>query len=64
MDEFFRALRSDIGQSSTGLERGAFAHLVLRHGEFFLEQARHNPSITFEELGELEKRRFGADEGD
>ena len=59
MDEFFRALRSDVGQSSAGLERGAFAHLVLRHGEFFLEQARQNPSMTFKELSELETKRFG-----
>jgi hypothetical protein len=60
MDEFFRALRSDIGQSSAGLERGAFAHLVLRYGEFFLEQARRNPSMTLHELSELEKKRFGS----
>jgi hypothetical protein len=61
MDDFFRALRSDIGQSSTGLERGAFAHLVLRYPKFFLEQAHRNPAITLAELAILEKERFGSD---
>ncbi len=59
MDEFFRALRSDIGQSSNGLPRGVFANVLLRHGDFFLEEARRNPRITLQQLGQLEKARFG-----
>lgn len=59
MDEFFRALRSDIGQNSAGLERGAFAYLILRHGDFFLLQAKKNPNITLDELSDLEKKYFG-----
>jgi hypothetical protein len=59
MDDFFRALRSDIGQSSAGLVRGAFANLILRHGDFFLAQAARNPNITLEELAALEKQYFG-----
>jgi len=59
MDEFFRALRADIGQSSNGLPRGAFANLVLRHGDFFLAEAKKNPHITLEELSALEKTHFG-----
>lgn len=59
MDDFFRALRSDIGQSSRGLPRGAFVHLIMRHGDFFLEEAAKNPSITLEQLTVLEKARFG-----
>jgi hypothetical protein len=59
MDEFFRALRKDIGQSSTGLGRGAFAHFILRRADFFLEQTRHNPHLTLKQLGELEKKQFG-----
>jgi len=59
MDEFFRALRSDIGQNSAGLERGAFANLILRHGDFFLLQAKKNPNITLDELSDLEKKYFG-----
>jgi hypothetical protein len=62
MDEFFRALRADIGQSSRGLERGAFAHLLFRYAEFFLEQARRNPKLTLQELAELEKKQFGSAE--
>ncbi len=55
MDEFFRALRADIGQSSSGLPRGSFAHLILRNADFFLAQAARNPGLTLEELGRLEK---------
>jgi hypothetical protein len=61
MDEFFRALRADVGQGSSGLPKGAFAHLVLRRGEFFLEQAKRNPKITLVELSHLEKQVFGDD---
>ncbi|MCC6653312.1 MAG: hypothetical protein IT348_19330 [Candidatus Eisenbacteria bacterium] len=59
MDEFFRALRADVGQNSTGLPKGAFANLILRRGDFFLEQATKNPNITLDELSRLEKQRFG-----
>ena len=59
MDEFFRALRADIGQNSNGLAKGAFANLILRHGDFFLFQAKRNPSITLAELSKLEKESFG-----
>lgn len=59
MDEFFRALRADIGQNSKGLEKGAFANLILRHGDFFIVQAKKNPNITLAELSTLEKERFG-----
>ena len=55
MDEFFRALRADIGQSSSGLARGSFAHLILRNADLFLAQAARNPRLTLEELGRLEK---------
>ncbi|WPC67347.1 hypothetical protein SBP18_02270 [Rhodoferax ferrireducens] len=63
MDEFFRALRADIGQSSSGLPKGTFAHLILRHGDFFLEQAARNPRLTLEELGQLEKAAFVENKG-
>lgn len=55
MDDFFRALRADIGQSSSGLSRGSFAHLILRNADLFLAQAARNPRITLEELGRIEK---------
>jgi len=59
MDEFFRALRADIGQNSKGLEKGAFANLILRHGDFFMLQAKKNPNITLDELSALEKKYYG-----
>lgn len=62
MDEFFRALRADIGQNSHGLAKGVFANLVLRHGDFFLLEARKNPNITLDELSRLEKVVFNDDQ--
>lgn len=56
MDEFFRALRKDIGQGSFGLEKGAFAHLILRHAEVLLAAARDNPTITLAEVSDLERK--------
>ena len=55
MDEFFRAMRKDIGLSNSGLEKGVFSHFILRHSEFFLRMAKQNPSITLRELSEKEK---------
>lgn len=56
MDAFFRSLRKDIGQSSFGIERGAFVHLILRHPEVFLKAARDNPKVTLAEISEIEKK--------
>lgn len=55
MGRFFRELRKDIGQSSRGLEKGAFAHLILRNSELFLRMAKKNPKITFGQLADVEK---------
>lgn len=55
MDEFFRAMRKDIGLSNSGLEKGLFSHFILRHSELFLLMAKQNPSITLGELSEKEK---------
>ncbi len=54
MDKFFRALRADVGQSSRGLERGAFTHLILRNSEIFLSLAKKNPKISLAQLAEIE----------
>jgi hypothetical protein len=58
MDEFFRALRADIGQDSKGLQRGAFSHLILRHADYFLSEAAKNPAMTLAELSRKEKDLF------
>lgn len=55
MDKFFRALRADVGQSSRGLEKGAFTHLILRNSEIFLKLAKKNPKIGLSQLAEIEK---------
>ena len=57
MDEFFRAMRSDIGLSNRGLKKGFFSTLILRHASLFLEQAKLNPNITLAELAKIEKDR-------
>lgn len=55
-DEFFRALRKDIGQSSFGIEKGNFSHLWLRHADLALSEAKRNPKIKLSEIAELEKK--------
>jgi len=55
MDEFFRAMRNDIGLSNGGLEKGFFSHLILRHAPLFLMLAKSNPNIKLAEISELEK---------
>lgn len=55
MGEFFMSMRKDIGLSNSGLEKGIFSHLILRHASLFIAQAKKNPNITLAELGKLEK---------
>jgi len=57
MDEFFRAMRKDIGLSNKQLEKGFFAHVILRNSELFLEMAKKNPNVTLAELSEFEKKQ-------
>ena len=55
MDAFFKAMRKDIGLSNQGLEKGFFAHLILRHASLFLAEAKKNPKITLNEMIQIEK---------
>lgn len=55
MGEFFMSMRKDIGLSNSGLQKGIFSHLILRHASLFLAEARKNPNITLAELSNLEK---------
>lgn len=57
MDEFFRAMRADIGLSNKGLTKGFFSNLILRHASVFLEEAKLNPNITLSDLAQIEKDR-------
>jgi len=40
MEEFFRALRKDLGLSNRGLVRGAFIRMILRHPDCFCDGER------------------------
>jgi hypothetical protein len=57
MDDFFRALRRDIGQTSFGIRKGEFSHLILQRADLFLEEAKKNPNLLLSELAEIEKKR-------
>lgn len=55
-EDFFRAIRKDLGHSSRKLPKGAFIHLILRNAEFFIQMSRSNPNITIAQISELEKK--------
>ena len=56
MEDFFKALRADLGISNRGLVQGDFASLILRNVELVLAVAKTKPETTLEELGELERK--------
>ncbi len=55
MEDFFKALRSDLGVSNRGIERGLFANLILRHTDVMLAAAKNNPNISLAELARIEE---------
>lgn len=55
MDQFFKSLRSDLGISNRGLEDAVFAHLIVRNGDLLMAAAKTKPSMSFEELAQLEE---------
>jgi hypothetical protein len=60
MEDFFRSLRSDLGISNFGIEKGDFIRLILQNGDFFMAMANQNPDMTLAELAEREKRSKSA----
>ena len=54
MEDFFKALRTDLGISNRGLEQGDFSSLILRDVGLMLTIAKTNPDMTLVALGELE----------
>jgi len=56
MEDFFSALRNDLGHSNWRIKRGDMIRFVLRHTDLFLAQAQKNPNMTLSELAELEKQ--------
>jgi len=55
-EDFFRAIRSDLGLSNRRLTKGLFVHLMLQNSDLFLRAARENPNVTLAELAELERQ--------
>ena len=55
MEDFFREIRTDIGHKNNKLEKGTFAHLILRNADLFLKMAKENPNVTLGDLAKKEK---------
>jgi len=55
MDDFFRAIRRDLGLPNRGLERGAFIRLMLRHPDVFFLMARTNPNVKLDAVAQKER---------
>lgn len=55
MEDFFKAMRADIGHKNTKLQKGSFFHLILQDADLFLKLAESKPDITFEEVEEIKK---------
>lgn len=55
MEQFFLAIRRDLGHTNKGLKEGDFIRFLLRDTDLFLAAIKENPSITLDELIELER---------
>jgi len=55
MDDFFRAMRKDVGLSNSGLEKGVFTHFILKNSELFLAMAKLDPCVSLDDLAKKEK---------
>lgn len=55
MEDFFISLRSDLGISNGGIQKGDFIRLILNNGELFMLMANKNPDMPLAELASLEK---------
>ncbi len=56
MEEFYLAIRRDLGHSNAGIKRGDIIRFVLRHTDLFLAAVKENPNITLAELVDLERK--------
>ena len=54
-EDFFRAIRKDLGHSSLHLPKGTFIYLILRDADFFIKMSKENPNITLAELADIKK---------
>lgn len=54
-EDFFRAVRKDLGHSSNRLEKGSFIRLLLKNTDSFILLSQKNPDIKLSEISEIEK---------
>ncbi len=54
-EDFFRAIRKDLGHSSSQLPKGTFIYLILRDADLFIKMSKENPNITLAQLADIEK---------
>ena len=59
MGEFLLSMRKDLGLSNKGIDRGVFAHMILRNPDLFFEMASKDPNVTFAEIASQEKNLDG-----
>jgi hypothetical protein len=55
-EDFFRAVRKDLGHPSKKLPRGAFLRMILRNAELFIQMSKNDPQMTLSQFAELEKK--------
>jgi hypothetical protein len=56
MLDFFLAIRQDLGHSNRRIQRKHLARLLLRNPEWFIQEFKKNPNITFEEMIKYEPK--------
>lgn len=59
MEEFFLAIRKDLGHKNTKLVKGTFIRLLLQSPDLFLTMASENPEVTLAEVAEAERATRG-----
>jgi hypothetical protein len=52
MEDFFFAIRKDLGHKNNKLKKGTFIHFILKNPEIFLELTKNNPNISLEKIEE------------
>jgi hypothetical protein len=60
MEDFFLALREDLGHENKGLERGDLISLMLRNHQLFMSEYARNPDVSLHDIAELEKKMEAA----
>ncbi len=55
-EDFFRAVRKDLGHKSNKLKKGSFIYLLLQNTELFFAMAKENPKVTLTEIAEMEEK--------